>query len=55
MGRALDVTLKVIPSKVAIPFVKRHHYSGKVVNNSNLQGERVSREVRHVDGYCVNH
>lgn len=36
MGRALDVTLKVIPSKVAIPFVKRHHYSGKVVNNSNL-------------------
>lgn len=36
MGRALDVTLKVIPSKVAVPFVKAHHYSGKVVNNSNL-------------------
>lgn len=36
MGRALDVTLKVIPSKVAVPFVKAHHYSGKVVNNSSL-------------------
>lgn len=36
MGRALDVTLKVIPSKVAVPFVKAHHYSGKVVNKSNL-------------------
>ena len=36
MGRALDVTLKVIPSKVAVPFVRAHHYSGKVVNNSCL-------------------
>ena len=36
MGRALDVTLKVIPSKVANPFVRSHHYSGKVVNNSCL-------------------
>lgn len=36
MGRALDVSLKVIPSKVAVPFVRAHHYSGKVVNNSNL-------------------
>lgn len=36
MGRALDVTLKVIPSKVANPFVRRVHYSGKVVNNSSL-------------------
>lgn len=36
MGRALDVTLKVIPSKVANPFVRAHHYSGKVVNNSSL-------------------
>ena len=36
MRRALDVSLKVIPSKVAVPFVKAHHYSGKVVNNSNL-------------------
>lgn len=36
MGRALDIELKVIPSKVANPFMKAHHYSGKVVNNSCL-------------------
>ncbi|MDT2771905.1 hypothetical protein P7H46_13905 [Enterococcus pseudoavium] len=36
MGRALDVELKVIPSKIAVPFIKKHHYSGKVVNNSSL-------------------
>ena len=36
MGRAKDITVKVIPSKVANEFVKRHHYSGKVVNNSVL-------------------
>lgn len=36
MGRALDVELKVIPSSIANPFVKRVHYSGKVVNNSTL-------------------
>ena len=36
MGRAKEIVLKVIPASVATPFVKRHHYSGKVVNNSNL-------------------
>ena len=36
MGRAKDIELRVIPSKVANPFIKMHHYSGKVVNNSNL-------------------
>ena len=36
MGRAKDIVLKVIPSKTANEFVKRHHYSGKVVNNSTL-------------------
>ena len=36
MGRAKDIELRVIPSKVANPFIKTHHYSGKVVNNSNL-------------------
>lgn len=36
MGRALDVELRVIPAKVAVPFVKAHHYSGKVVSNSCL-------------------
>lgn len=36
MGRALDVELRVIPAKVAVPFVKSHHYSGKAVSNSCL-------------------
>lgn len=36
MGRAKDIIIKVIPSNIANPFVKKHHYSGKVVNNSNL-------------------
>lgn len=36
MGRAKEITLRVIPAKIAAPFVKIHHYSGKVVNNSNL-------------------
>lgn len=36
MASAKDITVKVIPSKVAGDFVKKHHYSGKVVNNSAL-------------------
>ena len=36
MGRAMDISLRVIPAKVATPFMKEHHYSGKVVNNSTL-------------------
>lgn len=36
MGRAKEIIVKVIPSKIAIPFIKKHHYSGKVVNNSCL-------------------
>ena len=36
MGRAKDILVKVIPAKVAVPFVKKHHYSGKVVQNSSL-------------------
>lgn len=37
MGRsAKDLVVKVIPSKIANPFIKKHHYSGKVVNNSQL-------------------
>ena len=36
MGRAMDISMKVIPSKVAAPFMRAHHYSGTVVNNSNL-------------------
>lgn len=36
MGRAKDIVLKVIPSNIANTFIKQHHYSGKVVNNSKL-------------------
>ena len=36
MGRAKDIIVKVIPAKIANEFVKKHHYSGKVVNNSSL-------------------
>lgn len=36
MTSAKDVRLKVIPAQVANPFIKRHHYSGKVVQNSSL-------------------
>ena len=36
MGRAKEIEVKVIPSKIAVPFIKKHHYSGKVVNNSCL-------------------
>ena len=34
MGRAKEIILKVIPASIANPFMKAHHYSGKVVNNS---------------------
>ena len=36
MGRAKEVIVKVIPSKIANQFVKEHHYSGKTVSNSSL-------------------
>lgn len=36
MGRAKEIIVKVIPSKIANEFVKKHHYSGKVVQNSKL-------------------
>ena len=36
MGRAKEIILKVIPSNVANDFVKKNHYSGKVVPNSKL-------------------
>lgn len=36
MGRAKEIIVKVIPSKVANEFVKKYHYSGKFVNNSVL-------------------
>lgn len=36
MGRAKEITMKVIPAKIANVFIKKYHYSGKVVNNSVL-------------------
>ena len=36
MGRAKEIILKVIPNKIANEFVKKHHYSGKVVPYSTL-------------------
>jgi len=36
MGRAKEIIVKVIPSKIANEFVKKNHYSGKFVNMSNL-------------------
>ena len=36
MGRAKEIIVKVIPAKVAVPFVKKIHYSGTVSNTSNL-------------------
>lgn len=36
MGRAKEIELKVIPAKIANDFIKKHHYPGKVVNNSIL-------------------
>ncbi len=36
MGRAKEIIVKVINSKVANDFVKKTHYSGKVVPNSTL-------------------
>jgi len=36
MGRAKEIIVKVIPSKIANNFVKLNHYSGKVVPNSTL-------------------
>ena len=31
-----DIVVKVIPAKVAVPFIRAHHYSHKVVQNSCL-------------------
>jgi len=36
MGRAKEIIVKVIPAKIANEFVKKHHYSGKVKQNSSL-------------------
>ena len=42
-----DIKLKVIPSKIANEFVKKHHYSGKVVQNSKLHFGAFYNNVLH--------
>lgn len=36
MDTIKEIKVKVIPSNIANAFIKKHHYSGKVVNNSQL-------------------
>ena len=36
MGRAKEIELRIIPASIANPFVRKHHYSGKIVNNSKV-------------------
>ena len=36
MGRCKEIIIKVIPARIGNDFVKKHHYSGKVVQNSQL-------------------
>lgn len=36
MGKAKEIIVKVIPSKVGNDFIRKNHYSHKVVNNSVL-------------------
>lgn len=52
MGRAKELVVKVIPSKIANNFIKKHHYSGKVVNNSKLHfGVFFENELHGVMSY----
>ncbi len=36
MSEAKKIILRVIPGEIANPFIRKHHYSGSVVNNSKL-------------------
>lgn len=52
MGRAKEIVIKVIPAKIANEFVRKHHYSGKVVPNSNLHfGVFLDNELHGVMSY----
>jgi len=42
-----DIRLKVIPSNIANDFVKKYHYSGKVVRNSKLHFGAFYNNVLH--------
>ena len=47
MSRVKDIRLKVIPSNVANDFIKKNHYSGKVVPNSTLHFGAFLDDVLH--------
>lgn len=47
MSDVKNIIIKVIPSKVANEFVKKNHYSGKVVNNSNLHFGAFLNNILH--------
>lgn len=52
MGRAKEIIVKVIPAKIANDFIKRVHYSGKVVPNSCLHfGAFLDNELHGVLSY----
>ena len=52
MDRAKEIVLKVIPYQIATPFVKAHHYSGKVVNNSKVHfGDFLDGKLHGVISY----
>ena len=47
MGGAKELNIRVIPSRIANDFIKRHHYSGKIVNNSRLHFGVFYKEQLH--------
>lgn len=52
MGRAKEIIIKVIPAKIANKFIRRVHYSGKVVPNSCLHfGAFLNGELHGVLSY----
>lgn len=52
MSRVKEIELKVIPSKIANDFVRKHHYSGKVVNNSYLHfGALLDKKLHGVTSF----
>ena len=52
MGRAKEIIVKIIPSNIANDFVKKHHYSKKVVQNSQLHfGAFLDGELHGVMSY----
>jgi hypothetical protein len=47
MSRVKDIRLKVIPSRVANDFIKKNHYSGKVMQNSSLHFGAFLDDILH--------